>query len=184
MNKIILMGRLVAEPETRHTQSNKQVTSFRLAVNRGGKQAEGQPEADFFNCTAWEKTAEFISKYFHKGKQVAIEGRMQNNDYTDKDNVKHYAMQVVVQQAYFAEGKRDGAPQDPPVNQDGVGGQGYYQQPANGPDPWEQQAQQQYQQPAQAPQGQYQQQYQQAPQQPGPGFGSQAAQQPRQPWQK
>ena len=197
MNKVILMGRLVADPETRSTPSNTSISRFRLAVNRGGKPVEGQPTADFFDIVTWQKTADFVSKYFKKGMQVALEGRLRNDQWTDKEGQKRFRTEVTADQVYFAEGRRDShgsepAPHDPPVGQDGVGGQGYYQQPENAPEPWEQQAQQQRQAPPQnqqqAPQGQYQQdpqqyrqQYQQ--QQQAPGFGPPAGQQPRKPWE-
>ena len=70
MNKVILMGRLVADPETRYTPSNTSISRFRLAVNRGGKPVEGQPTADFFDIVTWQKTADFVSKYFKKGASV------------------------------------------------------------------------------------------------------------------
>lgn len=190
MNKIILLGRLCADPEVRHTQTNKQVASFRLAVNKGGKPVEGAPTADFFNVQAWEKTADFVSKYFRKGQQVAVEGSIHNNDYTDQQGTKHFAMQVTAFQVYFADSKREAATQQEPVGPDGVGGQGYYQQPANAPEPWEQQAQQQQSRQQAPSQGQYQQAPpQQQYQQQGPGFGPQqgqpaAAPPPPQPWRK
>lgn len=108
MNRVILMGRLTADPETRYTPSNTSVSRFRLAVNRAGKQAEGQPTADFFDIVAWQKTADFVSKYFKKGMQVAVEGRLRNDSWTDKDNQKRFRTEVTADQVYFAEGRREG----------------------------------------------------------------------------
>lgn len=107
MNKVILLGRLVADPETRNTQSNIAMTRFKLAVNRQGKPQEGQPNADFFQITAWRQTAEFVQKYFHKGQQVLIEGYLRNNSWTDKDGNKRYADEVHADKVYFADSKRE-----------------------------------------------------------------------------
>ena len=107
MNRVILLGRLVADPETRMTQSNIAMTRFKLAVNRQGKKEEGQPTADFFQITAWRQTAEFVSKYFSKGQQVLIEGYLRNNQYTDKDGNKRYSDDIHASQVYFADSKRD-----------------------------------------------------------------------------
>ncbi len=107
MNKVILMGRLTADPETRYTPNNVAIARFTLAVNRNRKPQEGQPSADFINIVAWQKTADFVTKYFKKGQQVLVEGRMQNNNYTDKEGVKHFNVEVHVDQAYFADSKRD-----------------------------------------------------------------------------
>ena len=106
MNKIILLGRLVADPETRTTQSGIAMTRFKLAVNRQGKPQEGQPTADFFQITAWRQTAEFVSKYFSKGQQVLIEGYLRNNSYTDKEGNKRYSDDIHASQVYFADSKR------------------------------------------------------------------------------
>jgi single-strand DNA-binding protein len=106
MNRVILLGRLVADPETRMTQSNIAMTRFKLAVNRGGKKQEGQPTADFIQITAWRQTAEFVQKYFHKGQQVLIEGYLRNNNWTDKDGNKRYSDEVHADQVYFADSKR------------------------------------------------------------------------------
>ena len=106
MNKVILLGRLVADPETRYTQSNIAMTRFKLAVNRQGKKEDGQPTADFFQITAWRSTAEFVQKYFSKGQQVLIEGYLRNNQYTDKDGNKRYSDDIHATQVYFADSKR------------------------------------------------------------------------------
>ena len=106
INKVILLGRLVADPETRMTQSGIAMTRFKLAVNRQGKKEEGQPTADFFHITAWRSTAEFVQKYFQKGQQVLIEGYLRNNQWTDKDGNKRYSDDIHATQVYFADSKR------------------------------------------------------------------------------
>lgn len=107
MNKVVLMGRLTKDPETRYTQtSNTQVTSFTLAVNRRVSK-EGQPSADFINIIAWNKTAEFVSKYFKKGQQVGVIGRIQTRNYNDEQGQKHYVTEVVAEEVYFADTKKE-----------------------------------------------------------------------------
>ena len=108
MNKVILLGRLTKDPETRYTQTtNTQVTSFSLAVPRRFKQ-EGQPKVDFINIVAWSKTAEFVSQYFKKGQQVAAVGRIQTRDYDDTEGKKHYVTEVIAEEVYFADSKKEG----------------------------------------------------------------------------
>ena len=106
MNKVVLMGRLTKDTEMRATQSGTGVCSFSLAVNRRFKQ-EGQPDADFINVTAWAKTAEFVSKYFTKGQQVGVIGRIQTRNYDDKDGKKVYVTEVVAEEVYFADSKKE-----------------------------------------------------------------------------
>lgn len=107
MNKVILMGRLTRDPETRFTQGNNTaVCSFSLAVNRRFKQ-EGQPDADFINVVAWAKTAEFVSKYFTKGQQVGVIGRIQTRNYDDKEGKKIFVTEVVAEEVYFADSKKE-----------------------------------------------------------------------------
>lgn len=101
LNYIVLMGRLVEEPEVRRTQSGKQVTSFRIACDRGRKDASGQSQADFFDVTAWEKTGEFVGRYFGKGSLILVEGRLQSSQYTDKNGNKRTAISVVASQVHF-----------------------------------------------------------------------------------
>ena len=107
MNKVILMGRLTRDPDLRYAQSGTAIASISLAVNRRYKQ-EGQPEADFFNCSAFGKTAEFCEKYLKKGTKVVIEGEMQNNNYTDKNGNEVRSFRVFVQSIEFAESKSNG----------------------------------------------------------------------------
>ncbi len=107
MNKVILMGRLTRDPEVRYTQTNNTlVCTFSLAVNRRFRQ-EGQPDADFFNIVAWSKTGEFCSKYFKKGQQVGVIGRLQTRNYDDKDGKKVYVTEVIAEETYFADSRRD-----------------------------------------------------------------------------
>lgn len=98
------MGRLTADPEIRQTNSGKTVASYRMAVDRNVK-TEGQPEADFINCTAWGKTGEFAEKYLRKGMKIAIEGRIQTGSY-EKEGVKHYTTDIIVDRHEFCESKR------------------------------------------------------------------------------
>ena len=107
MNKIILLGRLSKDVEVRYTQTNNtMVASFILAVNRRFKQ-EGQPDADFINIVAWAKTAEFVSKYFTKGQQVAVSGHLQTRNYDDKEGKKVFVTEVVAEEVYFADSKKE-----------------------------------------------------------------------------
>lgn len=103
MNKIILMGRLTKDVETR-TGNGTTVARYGLAVDRRFKR-EGQPEADFFNCTVFGKGAEFADKYLKKGTKVVITGRMESDNYTNKDGQKVYGWQVLVDEQEFAESK-------------------------------------------------------------------------------
>ena len=107
LNRVILMGRLTADPELKKTNSDISVTSFSLAVDRNyGKGADRQ--TDFINCVAWRQTAEFISRYFQKGRMIALEGSLQTRNYEDKTGAKRTAYEVIVDQAYFADSKPAG----------------------------------------------------------------------------
>ena len=113
MNKVVLMGRLTRDPEVRYTSTNNTlVASFSLAVNRRFARAGEERQADFINITAWDKTGEFCSKYFKKGQQVGIIGRIQTRNYDDKDGKKVYVTEGVAEEAYFADTKRDGESYD------------------------------------------------------------------------
>jgi single-strand DNA-binding protein len=109
MNKVMLMGRLTRDPEVRYTTTNNTlVCSFSLAVDR--RVAAGQErQADFINIVAWSKLGEFCSKYFVKGQQVAICGRIQTRNYDDKDGKKVYVTEVIAEEVHFADSKRDNA---------------------------------------------------------------------------
>ena len=107
LNKIILMGRLTRDPELRRTQSGTAVTSFSLAVDRDFKSQNGEKETDFIDIVAWRATAEFVSKYFTKGRMAVVEGRLQLRDWTDKDGNKRRSAEVVADNVYFGDSKRD-----------------------------------------------------------------------------
>lgn len=108
MNKVILMGRLTKDPDVRYSQANPPVAVARysLAVNRRFKK-QGEQEADFINCVAFGKAAEFVEKFLKKGMQISIVGRIQTGSYTDKDGKKIYTTDVVVEEHYFTESKKD-----------------------------------------------------------------------------
>lgn len=105
INKVILMGRLTADPELKQTTSGVAVCSFNVAVTRSYKDSNGNYPADFVRVQSWRGTAEFVNRYFSKGKMIIVEGNLQNNDYTDKNNVKHYQMIVVAEAVHFGETK-------------------------------------------------------------------------------
>lgn len=103
MNRVCLMGRLTAAPELRQTASGISSCSFNIAVDRGFKDQNGERQTDFIGCTAWRQTAEFIGRYFSKGKMIGIEGALRTRNYDDKryPDVKHYVTEVLVDHAYF-----------------------------------------------------------------------------------
>ena len=109
LNRAIIMGRLTDNPELRHTSSNIPVTTFTLAVERNFRSGD-ERVTDFLDIVAWRNTAEFASKYFTKGMQVAVEGSIQVRSYTDRDGNKRRAWEIVADQVYFADSRRDGAP--------------------------------------------------------------------------
>lgn len=117
MNKVILIGRLTRDAEIRRTQSDIVVASFSLAVDRRFKR-DGQPDADFFNCSAFGKTAEVIEKYTSKGAKIAVEGSIQNDNYTDKNGVNHSTYRVIVDSVYFLETKASTSTQEKPTAPD------------------------------------------------------------------
>ncbi len=109
LNKIILMGRLTRDPELRHTQTGVSVASFTLAVDRDFKNRDtGEKATDFIDVVAWRNTAEFVSKYFSKGRLAVVEGRLQLRDWTDRDGNKRRSAEVVADNVYFADSRRDG----------------------------------------------------------------------------
>ncbi len=109
MNKVILMGRLTRDPEVRYTQTNNTlVASFSLAINRRFVRQGEERQADFINIVAWSKLGEFCSKYFKKGQQVSIVGRLQTRTWDDDQGQKHYITEVVAEEAYFADSRKDG----------------------------------------------------------------------------
>ena len=109
LNHITLMGRLVRDPELRRTGSSVAVASFRIAVERDYSPKDGgERKADFIDCVAWRQTGEFISKYFAKGRMIVVDGRLEMRDWTDKDGNKRISAEVIVDNAYFGDSRRDG----------------------------------------------------------------------------
>jgi len=98
LNKVILIGRLTADPELRYTTSEIAVAEFRIAVDRPFKSASGEKKTDFFRCKAWRQTAEFVNNYVKKGNLVAVEGRVEINEFTGQDGVKKYYTDIVCDQ--------------------------------------------------------------------------------------
>ena len=110
LNTVIIMGRLTRDPEMRTTQSGVAVASFTLAVDRdfGGRDG-GEKQTDFIDCTAWRHSAEFVSKYFSKGRMAVVSGRLQIDNYTDNDGNKRRSAKVIADNIYFGDSKKDGA---------------------------------------------------------------------------
>ncbi len=143
MNKVIIMGRLTADPELRQTQSGIASCRFTVAVNRKfADKATGQRQADFISCTAWRQTAEFVSRYFSKGSMICVEGTLRTGSYTDKKypDVTHYTTDVLVDNVEFTGSKAESGAggQNGYSNNNGYGsGGGYnnggYQAPAPAP---------------------------------------------------
>ena len=107
-NKVILGGRLTADPELKTTQSGIAVVSFSIAVNRRyNKNSAQQTETDFFNVTAWRTTAEFVSRYFRKGSSICVVGTIQNSTWTDQQNVKHYRTDIVADEVMFVDSRSE-----------------------------------------------------------------------------
>lgn len=112
LNKVIIMGRLTRDPELRRTQGGTAVTSFTMAVDRDFKSQSGEKETDFIDVVAWRNTGEFAAKYLAKGRMAAVEGRIQVRDWQDKDGNRRKAVEVVADNVYFADSKRDSKPQE------------------------------------------------------------------------
>ena len=109
LNHIVIMGRLTRDPELRRTGSGLPVASFSVAVDRDfGKNENGEKETDFIDCVAWRNTAEYVSKYFPKGRMIVVSGRLQIRSWTDKDGNKRRTAEVVADNCYFGDSKRDG----------------------------------------------------------------------------
>lgn len=117
INKAIIGGRLTSEPELKQTPSGVMVLPFSVAVNRkhqpkGEAGQQAQTISDFINCVAWRNNAEFIARYFHKGSAICIVGNIQTRSWTDAQNAKRYATEVIVDEVYFVDSKADGVPQN------------------------------------------------------------------------
>lgn len=121
LNKVFMIGRLTRDPEIRYAQNGNAVAGFSIAVDRRYKR-DGEPDADFFNCSAFGKTAEFVEKYLKKGTKVVIDGHLQNDTYTDKNGNKVTATKIMVESMEFAESKQASAadqPKAPEPDKDG-----------------------------------------------------------------
>ena len=119
LNKVIIGGRLTAEPELKTTQSGISVVSFSVAVNRKTKPGEEQ-KTDFFNITAWRQTAEFVSRYFHKGSSICIVGSLQTSSWTNQKGEKQYRTDIVADEVMFVDSKSDNEPVQPSYGQQTV----------------------------------------------------------------
>nr|DAF99663.1 MAG TPA: Single strand binding protein [Siphoviridae sp. ctu1o13]DAG05424.1 MAG TPA: Single strand binding protein [Siphoviridae sp. ct1da40] len=108
LNRIIVMGRMTRDPELRRTNSGTAVASFTVAVDRDFKSQSGEKETDFIDVVVWRNTAEFVSKYFSRGRMAVVEGRLQLRDWTDKDGNKRRSAEIVADSVYFGDSKRDG----------------------------------------------------------------------------
>ena len=109
LNHIVIMGRLTRDPELRRTASGVAVTSFTVAVDRDfGKNENGEKETDFIDCVAWRQTGEFVAKYFQKGRMAVVSGRLQIRPWTDKEGNKRRTAEIVADNVYFGDSKRDG----------------------------------------------------------------------------
>lgn len=109
LNKIVCMGRLTKNPELRRTATGKAVTSFTLAVDRDYKSESGERETDFINVVAWGNTAEFVEKFFTRGRMAVVSGRLQIRPWSDKDGNKRRTAEVVADNVYFGDSKKDAA---------------------------------------------------------------------------
>ena len=135
LNRIIIMGRLARDPELRRTQAGVPVTSFRLAVDRDFKdKTTGERGTDWIDVVAWRQTGEFVSRYFTKGRMAVVEGRLQMRDWTDKEGNKRTSAEVVADNVYFGDSRRDGdgSGYSPSYG----GGQSSYSAPAPRSDPF------------------------------------------------
>ena len=145
LNHIVIMGRLTRDPELRRTGSGIAVASFSVAVDRDfGKNENGEKETDFIDCVAWRNTAEFVSKYATKGRMVAVSGRLQIRSWTDKDGNKRRAAEIVADNVYFGDSRRDSDNGSNAYGGNSYGGNSYggnsyggssYAAPASAPSP-------------------------------------------------
>ena len=126
LNHIVIMGRLTRDPELRRTGSGIAVASFSVAVDRdfGGRDG-GEKETDFIDCVAWRQTGEFVSKYFTKGSMIVVSGRLQIRSWTDKEGNKRRTAEVVADNVYFGDSKRDSAPGESSYGGNTYGGNSY-----------------------------------------------------------
>ncbi len=131
LNVAVLMGRLVADPELRHTPNGVSVTSFTIAVDRSYVKSGTERQTDFVDIVAWRNTAEFVCKYFRKGQLAAVQGAIQTRTYTDKDGNKRKAVEIIADNVHFAEPKRESGPSGyPSARPEGNEAEHGVQQPA------------------------------------------------------
>ena len=116
LNHIVLMGRLVADPELRRTGNGDAVCSYRIAVDRDFKSKDGNREADFIDIVSWKSAGEFVSKNFTKGRMILVSGKLQMRNWTDKDGNKRTTAEVITDNVYFADSKKD----EPPYSDRGI----------------------------------------------------------------
>lgn len=119
LNVVAIMGRLVADPQLRQTTTGKNVASFRIACDRGRKDANGQSQADFLDIVAWDRSAEFVCRYFQKGSLIVVDGRLQSRQYQDKNGNTRNAVEIVANNIHFAGSKSQNS------NAGGYAPQGY-----------------------------------------------------------
>ena len=124
-NRVILMGRLVADPELRQTQSGVNMCRLRVAVDRSFARQGEERQTDFINVICWRQTAEFVSRYFSKGRVIHVEGRLQNDNYTDQNGVKHYRTSIVADNVSFCGDKRQDGGSTGYASPNQYGGQQY-----------------------------------------------------------
>jgi len=126
LNHIVIMGRLTRDPELRRTGSGIAVASFTVAVDRDfGNRESGERETDFIDCVAWRQTGEFVSKYFTKGRMAVVSGRLQIRNWTDKDGNKRRSAEIVADNVYFGDSKRDGESSGSSYGGNAYGGSSY-----------------------------------------------------------
>ena len=117
LNVVAIMGRLAADPQMRQTQAGKSVCSFRIACDRGRKDANGQNQTDWLDVVAWDKTADFVSHYFPKGSMIAVTGRLQSRNYQDKNGNNRTAIEIVANQVGFCGEKKQDTKSFSPANE-------------------------------------------------------------------
>ena len=120
LNVVAIMGRLAADPQMRQTQAGKSVCSFRIACDRGRKDANGQNQTDWLDVVAWDKTADFVSRHFSKGSMIAVTGRLQSRNYQDKNGNNRTAIEIVANQVSFCGEKKQETKPFPPANENAL----------------------------------------------------------------
>lgn len=124
LNRVTIMGRLTRDPELRHTQSGNAVTSFSLAVERDFKGQDGEKVTDFIDVVAWRNTAEFVNRYFTKGRMMVVDGRLQSRKWEDRDGNRRTSIEVVADNCYFGDSKKESSGPPPAEQYPSAGGYG------------------------------------------------------------